>query len=254
MHSEDPTTTNLRAARRAYLDEKRTRLRESTVWSYAVITRLFVKFCEDHSVTETGEVSGHVLASWKARRQSEVKPITLKNNIKHLRNFFRFCEDAEMMDYRTHTKLKVPDVAAEKARSHESMSLGQAEDTLRYLKTYQYATRQHALFQTIWHTGCRISGAIALDVDDLERQNGDFVLSSVIGSPRERPSRTGRPAGGTSPSTGRSGRSFRTTSRVGGKASPTSGAARRCSRRRSNGFPGNGPTRTSWPTRGPVSR
>jgi integrase len=41
-----------------------------------------------------------------------------------------------------------------------------SSDTLRAVHRYEYASRSHALLQFMWHTGCRISGAIAVDLDD----------------------------------------------------------------------------------------
>ena len=44
-----------------------------------------------------------------------------------------------------------------------------AAAVLDYLDTYNYATVYHAMFHTMWHTGCRISGIESLDIDDFEQ-------------------------------------------------------------------------------------
>jgi integrase len=80
------------------------------------------------------------------------------------------------MERHIYEKLEVPNVPDNEARSHEMLDLTQAEATLRYLKTYEYATRRHAMFYTLWHTGCRVSGAMALDVSDVAKESGDYII------------------------------------------------------------------------------
>ena len=41
---------------------------------------------------------------------------------------------------------------------------------LTYLEHCEYATRQRALFEFLWYAGCRISGALALDLEDFRPQ------------------------------------------------------------------------------------
>lgn len=91
--------------------------------------------------------------------------------------FIRYLERIELVDHGTADRIEVPRVPDGEDVSDDVLRLSQAEQVLRYLNTYEYGTRRHALFYTLWHTGCRISGAMALDLDDFDPQpSGGAIL------------------------------------------------------------------------------
>lgn len=173
---ENPAETiTPRQARRQFLSHKRGNVKKSTFRTYKFPTRHFIEFCEKHGVDTIGEIGGYIIESWKDDRKDNVKQITLHNNAKTLRVFIRWCETAELIEWGTADRMDIPEVSREQAVSDDSLPLSQAEDVLRYLNTYEYASRQHALFKTMWHTGCRISGAISLDIEDFDHSDGPIL-------------------------------------------------------------------------------
>ena len=166
-----------RQARREFLKARRGNVKESSFRTYKYPTQHFVEFCEENEIDTIGKVGGYIIESWKQnRKQEDITQMTLHNNAKTLRVFIRWCEKAELLDRGTADRMEIPEVTKEQAVSNEKVPLEQAEQILRYLNTYEYASRRHALFKTMWHTGCRISGAIALDVDDLVSDQKTTVL------------------------------------------------------------------------------
>jgi site-specific recombinase XerD len=162
-------TITPRQARRQFLASKKGVVKDSTVRAYRFPTKHFVEYCENHGVETTSEINGYVIESWKQQRRSEnIKIVTLHNNVKHLRVFVRWCETVDLVEQGLPDKITVPPLSDDEARSNDVLRLDHAEDVLRYLNTYEYGSRNHTLFQTLWHTGCRIGGALALD-------KGDFV-------------------------------------------------------------------------------
>lgn len=160
--------TSPRKARRQFLEARKGNVKQSSYRTYKFPTKHFIRFCESHNIEEVGEVDGHVIESWKqARKDEDIKQITLHNNTKTIRVFIRWCERAELIEYGTADRMEIPSVTTEQAVSHDKLSIELAGQVLRYLNTYEYASRNHALFKTLWHTGCRISGAISLDIDDV---------------------------------------------------------------------------------------
>ena len=173
---ENPAETiEPRQARQQFLSARRGNVKKSTYRTYKFPTRNFVEYCEKHGVETIGEVGGYIIESWKDHRKDEVKQITLHNNVKTLRVFIRWCETAELIEYGTADRIEVPAVTREQAVSDEMLPLSQAENVLRYLNTYEYASREHALFKTMWETGCRVSGAIALDIEDFDHNDGQIL-------------------------------------------------------------------------------
>lgn len=169
-NSDNPSeTVTPRQARQRFLSAKQGTVKQSTVRAYKFPTRHFVEFCENRGIESVGEIDGFVIESWKQQRRSEnIKLITLKNNVKHLRVFIKYLERLELIGQGTADRIEVPRVPGDEGVSEDVLRLPQAEDILRYLNTYEYGSRRHALFHTLWHTGCRISGAIALDLGDFD--------------------------------------------------------------------------------------
>lgn len=166
-----------RQARRQFLASKQGVVKSSTVRAYRFPTKHFVEYCEKHDVETTGEINGYVIESWKQQRRSEnIKLVTLHNNVKHLRVFIRWCESVDLVERGLPDRITIPQLSDEEARSDDVLRLDHAEDVLRYLTTYEYGSRNHALFQTLWHTGCRISGALALDKDDFVQTRDGTLL------------------------------------------------------------------------------
>lgn len=174
----DPSEiVTLQKARRDFLAHKQNTQKESTARAYKYPTDSFVQFCEKHGVEVTGDIDGYLVEQWKQQRHNEVKPVTVHNNVKHLRVFIKWMEGADLVEYGTYDKIEVPAVPGNGTVSEEVLRADEAESVLDYLNTYHYASLYHVLFQTMWETACRIGGAVALDLDDFEpRPHGDNVL------------------------------------------------------------------------------
>lgn len=158
-----------RKARRDYFEARRGNIKESSLRSYEFPTRDFVEFLESNSIEAMSEVDGYHVEQWKLQRKDEgIKQITLVNNVKHLRRFIKWCQSADIVESGLYEKIEVPEVSREQEVSQERVHPDTAGELLEYLEMYEYATRQHALFQFLWHTGCRASGAVALDLTDYQ--------------------------------------------------------------------------------------
>lgn len=165
----DPSQlVSLRKARRDFLQHKENTKKESTARTYKYPTKDFIQHCEKQSVEVTGDISKRHIANWTDKRRDEVKPVTIHNNVKHLRVFIKWMGQRELVDWGLHEKIEIPDVPDGGDVNDEVLREGHAESVLDYLSTYRYASTYHALLYTMWHTGCRISGAISLDVSDFK--------------------------------------------------------------------------------------
>lgn len=164
-----------RKARRDFLRAKRGSIKESSVRSYEYPTENFVSFLEDEGVESMQEVDGYLVEQWKLSRKSEgVKPITLHNNVKHVRVFIKWCESSELVPTGLYDKVQVPSVPDDEEASDEALSPERANRLLKYCERYEYASRRHAVLQLIWHTGCRIGAVVGLDIEDFD-QLGDYI-------------------------------------------------------------------------------
>lgn len=170
-----------RAARRKFLNTKRQNQKSSTARAYEYPTKHFVEYCENHGVQAIGEVDSYLLESWVGQRESEdVRQITVHQNVKLVRVFIKWCQNAGLVEPGLYDRIRVPKVTEEESVSRETVPAYTAEAILEYLSTYEYASRQHAMFKLMWTTAARASGIISLDLDDWGRdRDGDPVLEFV---------------------------------------------------------------------------
>lgn len=158
-------------ARRDFLKAKAQSVKEAAARTYEYPTKHFVNYLSNRGIESMNHIDGYLLEQWKLERKDEdIVPITLHNNVKHLRVFIRWCESSEIVKEGLANKMQIPDVTETETVSKESVSHERMDDLLTYLEHYEYATRQHALFKFLWHAGCRISGAMALDLEDFRPQ------------------------------------------------------------------------------------
>jgi len=154
-------------ARSLFFEAKRDTIKESSLRAYEYPTRHFIEFLREADIDSMADLDGFYLEQWRLRRKREdISDATLKSNCKQIRHFLNWCEDKEIVPDGLADKLTIPDVPESKLVSSEKVPLAQAEEMLNYLDTYKYATLYHALFEMMWDTACRISGAMALDVED----------------------------------------------------------------------------------------
>jgi integrase len=165
---------SIRKARRDFLSSKRNSVKESTVRGYEAITRDFIEYLEAQEIQTVQEIDGYLIQQWKIKRKDEnnVAPITLHNNVKHLRLFIEWCEAAELVESGLTEKIIIPNVTEEQSRSEEIVSPKEIEDILSYLSTYEYASRLHTYTKLLWHIGCRGSALVSLDLQDYKPRDG----------------------------------------------------------------------------------
>ena len=158
-----------RKARRDFLKAKRAVNKHSTYRAYKFPTRDFIEFLEAEGAESMQEVDGYLIEQWKLSRQAEgIAPATFRSNVKQMKTFIGWCESSSIIEIGITDNIEVPTISEDDQASDEHISHQRAQSILSYLDTYHYATRKHALFSLLWETGCRISGAMALDVGDFD--------------------------------------------------------------------------------------
>lgn len=126
-----------------------------------------MEYLESENIEDMREVDGYVIENWKlARKAEDIAPATFKSTVKHVAVFVRWCERSNIVEYGVGDNIEIPNIAVEDEASHKTVSHSRAQELLHYLSTYEYGTRQHAIFYLLWEVGCRISGAMALDLTD----------------------------------------------------------------------------------------
>jgi site-specific recombinase XerD len=170
-----PRTIHPWKARTDFLKSKRQSIKDSAARTYEYPTKHFVNYLSENGIESMSEVDGYTIEQWKfARMDEDLAPSTIHNNVKHLRVFIRWCESMNLVTAGVADGIEVPEVSEKEIVSDDIVSKQHMDQMLNHLSTYEYATRLHALLTLMWHTGCRISGAISLDLSDY--QPGEHYL------------------------------------------------------------------------------
>jgi len=158
------------SARELFLKHKSTSCAEQTVQSYSYRTEHFVRWCDENGITNMNGLTGRDLQEYRLWRQEDgdLKKITLNQQMSTIRVFLNWCGSIEAVPADLYEKVMVPRVRPQDERNDETLDSDVAEEILAYLSTYQYASREHAVFALLWETGIRIGAANSLDVEDVD--------------------------------------------------------------------------------------
>jgi len=150
-----------------FLAEREGEVSQASHRNYKYALEELVRFCEKNGIEQISDLHGYHLKKYKLHRRGQgIKEVTLKNNLSTLRVFLRWCEQAELVDQDFAELVQLPDLDHEERVSETILSLDRVEDILDYYYKYEYATRDHTVFQVMWHTCFRMGTAVALDLED----------------------------------------------------------------------------------------
>lgn len=163
-----------------YLDARQDELTETTLDGQKYRLDAFRQFCEEEGIENLNTLSGRDLYAyrvWRREGQGEdreaIEPITLRGQLATLRSLLRFAAEVDAVPEDLRTKVPLPSVSGAAGVSDSTLEPARADTILDYLRKYEYASRNHVTTLLLWHTGARMGGIRALDVDDCELDEDD---------------------------------------------------------------------------------
>jgi site-specific recombinase XerD len=159
-----------------WLNQQRTQRADSTIQSYEYRLSPFLEWCETEGIDDLIELSSRDVFRYEAFRRGDGLAVpTLNNQIGTLKRFLSFCERIEAIEEGLTQKVEVPTSDEFRDMVNESkLTASRASEILEVLDHFAYASRKHAVFALMWHTGCRVGGIRALDVADVYLDTGDL--------------------------------------------------------------------------------
>ncbi|RJT06553.1 site-specific integrase [Halococcus sp. IIIV-5B] len=155
--------------------ERKGEVAHSTWRNYQYPLNQFIEFCNDKEIEYVNELSGYDLKQFKLhRKDSGIKTVTLKNNLSSLRVFLNWCVQAGLVEPELPEMVQLPKLTEGDVVSDDMIELDMVEDILDYFYKFEYAKRQHAMFQLLWHTGIRMGTLRAIDEGDYYSR-GQFI-------------------------------------------------------------------------------
>lgn len=168
-----PSELTVRAARDRFLEECRIDSTEQTVRSYQNRLTRFVEWCEDNEVETVADLSGWLLDEYR-RSLGEDSPVTVKGKMMAVKQLIGYLERIEAVEEDLEEKVPTPSLSAEDERSNVKLAPDAAIALLTFYRdsaAYR-GTPEHVTLEVLWHTGCRMSGLRALDLEDYDGESG----------------------------------------------------------------------------------
>ena len=163
-----------------YLNFRRTEnVSERTLRSHKSRLSFLLEWCEGCGIQNMNTLNGRLLSEFRSWRVEDgnLGKVSLRTQMSTLRVFIHHCEAIEAVEEGLSEKVLVPTLERNEDVRDEMLEEGRAEEILSYLRQFEYASRDHVLFELLWHTGMRIGGARSLDVGDFHPRNESLDLT-----------------------------------------------------------------------------
>lgn len=165
MTDLEPISPN--EALRMWIDRCRSTRADETIQSYQYRLNPFLDWCEVQGINNMNDLTSRDIFAYDSHRRSDgLKATTLKTQIGTLKRFIRFCERIDAVESGLTNKIEVPTADLAQRVNDELLTAERAEVIRSNLEKYRRGTREQAMFEILWHTGCRMGGLRGLDIDD----------------------------------------------------------------------------------------
>ena len=158
-----------------FLRRRRGQSSAKTVRSYANRLEHFRSWCDQEGIESMRELDGWQIDEfyhWRAGHG--VQPVTVKGTLAALRQMLKYCEEIDAVAENIHRKIPTLSLSQDEERSDTRLEQPQAAALIGFYRdsTRYYGHRWHAALELLWHVGCRVGGARALDIGDFDREAG----------------------------------------------------------------------------------
>lgn len=158
-----------------YMEGRQDELTDKTLTGHKYRLKAFLQWCDEENIGELNTITGRDLYEYRIWRREghgegrdAVKPVTLSGQLATIRAFLGFCAEIDAVPEGLREKVPLPTLSSGQDVSQSTLEPDRAIEIVEYLERYQFASRTHVIVLLLWHTGCRISGLQALDLDDLD--------------------------------------------------------------------------------------
>jgi site-specific recombinase XerD len=165
----DLTPIDPRTALETYLEHRANEdLAKQTIRSHRYRLNHFVRWCEENDIDNLNPLGPRELQDYRnwRKRDGDLNNVSWHTQMSTFRVFIKWAENYEAVRPGLHKRLDVPDLDPDEDARDYTFSKERADRILEYLNKFEYASKKHALFALMWHTGIRIGAVNSLDLQD----------------------------------------------------------------------------------------
>lgn len=171
---DDPTDLTIEEGVDRYIRRVARDRTESTVRTYRLDLRQFTEWCEREGIETVDELRRVDFELYQDERAAALAPASLENQMGLLKRFVEFLESIGAVDQTLHEAVHVPHATITEQSRDDKLA---TEDAQRLLATFRdhsnglYGSKWHAILEVTWHTGARVGGIRALDLEDYDDEH-----------------------------------------------------------------------------------
>lgn len=153
-----------------YIDNRRGELSDATIRSVRSRWRWFEQFCDAYDVEYTTDLNRPLLSKYKQKRREmgrDPNPVTMVTQLNTVKNILQHLADWGFAEPNLHQAIHVPELRDKEDVKENAIDPEVALRVLEYLRRYEWASRQHVVFELIFTTTMRSGTVRALDIDDI---------------------------------------------------------------------------------------
>ncbi|WP_434521095.1 tyrosine-type recombinase/integrase [Halorubrum sp. AS12] len=175
--SDDLQSISPADARDLHLEALRDEAADWTYRSHESHLRAFIEWCEEEGeIEDMNQLTGRDIFHFRRWRRNggyskgmddEIAPRTLASALTVVRVFMKFCGQIEAVPPDFYERVDLPSLTKDDQVSDSTIQPERVPEILKYLAKYEYASRDHAVWALVWHTGIRLGGLRALDLGDV---------------------------------------------------------------------------------------
>lgn len=153
-----------------YLADRSTDASDATIKSHRYRLNHFIRWCDEDGIDNMNDLTGRDLHRYKLWRRDDgdLNQVSVKCQMDTVRVFIRFCGTVDAVHPDLHTKVLSPSLEDGDNQRDVMLESANANELLRHLERFQYASFDHVLLSLFWHTGMRIGSVHALDRGDYD--------------------------------------------------------------------------------------
>ncbi|WP_435318455.1 tyrosine-type recombinase/integrase [Haloarchaeobius sp. TZWSO28] len=156
-----------------YLETRKSEVTDTTLKAHEYRLSHFVRWCgEVEHIEDLNDLSGVHFNGYKIWRRDDgdLNNVSLATQLSTLRVFIKWAESIDAVPRGLHDYISVPTMAPKEDVRSVFLKDDEAADIQRHLQKFEYASRNHAVFALLWHTGMRTGSLRALDLEDYDSE------------------------------------------------------------------------------------
>ncbi len=170
--TDAPDLSPYEAAQR-WLDKRSVSLAEQTLRDYWYRLKQFTDWAEEKGIDSMQELTPWLIDEFDAKRKGDdVRPITLRNHQQTVKDWLEWASEVGIAPDGVAAPIEIPDVDRSQHVSDIKLEQEYGLQLLKEFRNGRYrATKHHVTFEILWIVGCRMGGARALDLSDVDRKS-----------------------------------------------------------------------------------